>query len=57
MRVGRVKCGLLSLTFAQRNLPPGEPADSSVRREFVVQIGRLRAKLVQVADIYFSVVG
>jgi hypothetical protein len=45
----RIRHALVALYNAQGHLPADEPANSPLNLEFNVQIGRLRAKLLQIA--------
>ena len=45
----RIQHALVALYTAQKELPPDEPKESSLQRELVTQITRLREKLVQIA--------
>jgi len=47
----RIKHALIALYQAEEHLPPDEPADSKLKKEFSTQIERLRSKLQQIGGV------
>ncbi len=47
----RIRHALIALYQAELQLPSDEPADSPLKREFCIQVERLRSKLQQIAGV------